>query len=605
MKFVFILLPTFLIFCFYLIAPAQKLETKEKTESKEQIELEDKTYKLLAETADDAASLKLAENRAFVYVIVGNLLWEKDEKVARLYFSNAVNELIQAQNNPKKRFQFGDENFNYWTYVHNLLRQQVVYSILSKDAQLALEVFYATRPAEIDNAVQLYRQIAVQTGKNPDLSVYKQDEKNKLDRAILEIQQEQNLKKEIGKNDPQRMAENLRESIAGGTDFQNILPDLDALNKKDHDAAQKILDGFIDKLLDKDYLTGVKSYVAYLLYDRVLAVKKKSSNQTDDDKNKELEFDEKKVKAIAVDEFDKLAGQNPSETDFYFVEHAMYLKKILPERFAEIKPKIDKVKVAREWADDLVTTDKLGDDPTINQVIENSSNLFPNTRSNYYTRIIEKLSRTETSEKITQIIGKIPDEKDREKALDYLNSLSARKTSADNLDEVKHAAMQIKDEKEKVTALVNLAKAYHQKNTDESQKIAEDLLTATSRFTNPSPETQTEFDNFLPLLNGYSTVQPKMAFNLLPPVIEKSNEIINAYVVLANYNDKNYPYVSENEIIFPAQDNYSSFSWKYREIIKNLAANDFAQTNNLIKLCQRNDVRIAAKLILAESVFVK
>jgi hypothetical protein len=605
MKFVCILLLTFLIPGFSLITPAQKVATQEKTKNKEQVELEDKTYKLLAEIADDAALLKLGENRAFVYVITGNLLWEKDEKSARRYFSNAVSEFIQVQNNPKKRFQFGNENFNYWTYIHNLLREQIVYGILPRDPQMALETLYSTRPAEIENAVRLYRQIATQTGKNPDLSNYKQDEQDKFNMAYIEIQLERNLSKELGKTDPQKMAENLREIIAGGSNYFEILPDLDALNKKDHATAQKLLDVFIDKLSDEDYLPAVKSYVAYLIYGRVLGTKKKSSNKNVGDKDKELEFDEKKIKTIANREFDKLVEQTPSEADFRYVEYSMYLKKILPERFAEIKPKIDRVKVAREWANDLITADKLGDDPTINQVIENSENLQSNTRNNYYIRIVEKLSKTETPEKIAQTIGKIPDEKDREKTMDYLNSLSAKKTTANNLDETKRAALQIKNEKERVTALINLAVSYHQKHTDESQKIADDLMTEASRLTNSPPETETEFEKFLPILNGYSLIEPKKAFELMPPIIEKSNEIINAYVVMSNYNDKNYPYVSENEIIFPAQDSYSSFSWKYREIIKNLAVSDFEETNNLIKNCQRNDVRIAARLILAQGIFAK
>ena len=594
-----------LMCCFSSAASAQPTVIQEKPKSKEQIELEEKTYKLLSETLDEAVSLKLGENRAFVYSAAGNLLWEKDEKAARRSFGNAVSELIQAQNNPKKRFQFGNENLNYWSYIHRLVREQVVYGILPKDPELALDVFYATRPAELDNAVRLYRQIAAQSGKNPDLSTFKQEERDKFDQAVFEIYQEQNLKKEIAKNDPQKMAENLRESIAGGSDFQNILPDLDALNKKDHETAEKILAGFMDKLADKDYLPGAKSYVAYLLYNRFLAAEKKSSTQPGNNKNTELEFDGEKIKAIAGKEFDKLLIPDAMRDEFRFVENSMYLKKILPERYAELKPKLETLKTNKEWFEDMEASDNLGENPTLSRIAESSAKLSRNTRGDLYIKAVNQLATTETQEKISQMIQKIPDEKDREKAMEYLNTLTANKVKNDNFDDAKKAALQIKNEKDKIAALINLATHYHQKNTEESQKIAEDLMTETGLSVNQTPETETDFERFLPFISGYAEIKPDRAFELLLPIIEQSNELINAYVVLSNYHDKSYPYVEENEIIFGAQDSYSSFRWRYGTLIKKLATSDFERTANLIKTFRRTDVRIAAKLILAQSIFAK
>ena len=593
-----------LIVCFSFTLNAQT--SKEPEKSKEQIALEEKTYKLLAQIAEETVSLKLAENRALIGGIIGNLLWEKDEKLARRIFARAVGELIQAQNNPKKRFQFGDENFNYWSLIHKSLRQQIVYNILPRDEKLALEVFYATRPPEIEDAVRAYRQIAAETGKNPDLSSYKQQERAKLDEAVSEIQQEQALKKAAAKNDPQALAQNLRESISGGTEFQNILPDLDALNKKDHDAAQKILAEFTAKLSDEDYLPYAKSYIAYLLYERVLAAKKNSSAHSADEKNKELEFDEKPIKAIANKELDKLLAPDSVIGSFQFAERAMYLKKILPERAAELKPKLDKLNsFEKEWSEDDEASEKLGANSTISQIAESASNLSGNSRSNFYNNAISKLAETETPEKVAQAIQKIPDEKDREKALEYLKTLAAGKAKDKDLGEAKKAALDIKKEPDKIAALVNLAVSYHQKHTEESQKIAEDLMTEAGAFVNQTPETETDFGELKPVIYGYATVKPERAFELITPIIEKSNELINAYVVLTNYHNKNYPYVEDNEIIFGAQDGYNSFSGNYRDLAKKLATSDFERAVNLIQTFQRADVRITAKLILVQSVLMK
>ena len=605
MKFLYFCLTALIIFSLLTCTFAQEIKSQDPPKSKEQIELETKTYELLSLTADEISSLKLAENRAFAYAIVGKLYWEKDEKLARRMFGNAISELTQAQNNPKRRSQLGDQNYNYWSTVHNLLRDWVVYSILPKDAEMALAVFYATRTTEIESAVQFYRQITAQTGKSPYSSVLKQEDKDKISNASLEIWKEQNLKKEVAKNNPQMMAENLRESIAGSVNFQNILPDIEALNKKDHDTAQKILDEFIDKLSGDDYLAGVKGYVAYLLYEKFLETQKKSSAQVVGDKNNELKFDEKRIKAIAVKKLNELLTPDTMQEEFNFVENAIYIKKVLPERYAELKPKLEKLKNSKERIDDMEAEDKLGDNPTIAQVAENTANLYPTTRNNYYGNAVNKLLKSESQEKIAQMLQKIPDEKDREIALEYLNRLTAGKTKNDNLDDAKKAALQIKNEKDKIAALVNLAISHHQKNTEDSQKIAEDLMTEAGAFVNQTPATETDFERFLPFIAGYAEIKPEKAFEMLPPVIEKSNELINAYVVLLNYHDKSYPYVEENEMIFGAQDGYGSYSGVYGRIIKKLAANDFERTANLIKTFQRSDVRIAAKLILAQSVLAK
>ena len=108
-------------------------------------------------------------------------------------------------------------------------------------------------------------------------------------------------------------------------------------------------------------------------------------------------------------------------------------------------------------------------------------------------------------------------------------------------------------------------------------------MTETGLSVNQTPETETDFERFLPFISGYAEIKPDRAFELLPPIIEQSNELINAYVVLSNYHDKSYPYVEENEIIFGAQDSYSSFRWRYGTLIKKLATSDFERTANLIK----------------------
>ncbi len=350
------------------------------------------------------------------------------------------------------------------------MRGQLVFQVTPKDAELASEILYATRPTELANAVQTYQQIIAQTGKKPDLSNYKQEERKKLEAAITEIQHEQQIKKEIAKKDPQKLAENIRESFAKEMTAYGFLDDLEILNKKDHDLAQKILSEITQNLAGADFSNYSKSYVAYWLYRRFLADRNKPANQNSSGKNKQLEFEEKSIKAIANKEFDYLLTKTLMENDYKFVERVIYLKQILPERFSEIKAKYEKARsvlgVLNEWADDAETTEKLGENPTLKQIIENSSKLGTNSKTEYYKKAVGRLFETESQEKIAQMLNQIPEEKDRENALDYLNSLAAeKKATQESPAEAKQAVLQIESDKERIAKLIGLAISYHQRKT--------------------------------------------------------------------------------------------------------------------------------------------
>ena len=609
MKFTYFCFAALIIFFSLTYTFAQDAKPQNPPKSKEQIELEEKTYKLLSEVINEASSLKLAVNRCLIYNIAAGLLWEKGEKLARRLFQNSANELVQYQTEPPNRRQLpnAEKVAFYREIIVNNMRGQLAYSIKGKDAEFALEILYSTRAAELENAVQNYRQIVAQAGKNPDLSKFKQEERTKLEKAVTEIHLEEEIKKEIAKNDPQKLAEFLRAALADGTLSYDFLADLDGLNKKDHDLAQKVLSEIMAKIENADSPNFPKGYAAYSVYRRFLSATNKRANQNNDDKNKELELDEKSVRKIANREFDFLLTKPTTENDMNFVERILYIKQILPERFAEITSKYESAKGSlREWADDGEMTDKLGDNPTFEQVVQNSGKLAVYSRSNYYQKLIGKSFETDGEEKTAQMIAKIPDEKDRERALDQLNALSAAKKAAgENAAEAKQSALNIKSEPDRIAKLIALATFYQQKNTEDSQKIADDLMDEAAKLVNEIPATSTEYAAVLPVMKGYAMVNPNRAFVLLPPIINQSNELLDAYVLLSNYHDNYYPNVSDNEIFLGGQDGYHNYKYAYGEIAKKLAATDFEKTKTLIESFKRADVRMIAKLILIESVLAK
>ena len=248
----------------------------------------------------------------------------------------------------------------------------------------------------------------------------------------------------------------------------------------------------------------------------------------------------------------------------------------------------------------------MGENPTLEQIIAVSSKLDRYTRENHFRKAIGKLLETESAEKIAEKLERIADAEVKEKILDYLKSLAVKKTGERNgLPEALKATNEIKSNADKTAALINLAILHNQKNTEESRKTAGDLMDEARKLIKEIPETAAEYEAVLPVISGYAQIEPAKAFDLSAAIIGKSNEVIEAYIVYANYADGNYPYVREKEIIFAAQDTYSTYKSKYAAIIRTLARNDFERLENLTNDFQRQDVRIMTKLILAESVLSK
>ncbi|MEJ7700780.1 MAG: hypothetical protein WKF71_14195 [Pyrinomonadaceae bacterium] len=79
----------------------------------------------------------------------GDLMWKRDEKRARQFFRQAAEDIIQANNLP------ADTSANpFMSFIANASpRRQILMTIAKHDPELALELLYATRPANVAAAL--------------------------------------------------------------------------------------------------------------------------------------------------------------------------------------------------------------------------------------------------------------------------------------------------------------------------------------------------------------------------------------------------------------------------------------------------------------------
>jgi hypothetical protein len=142
---------------FFTVSFAQSLPTNSTTESpsekeKKQKELQKTVLEMLDQAVGEAAALKLAQNRAIVFAIAGDLYWKFDEKRARELFRSAANDIVVSNAEAEKEKKETDDTFGQ-IYEFNDTRNQILPMIAKHDADLALELLVQTRPAKITEAL--------------------------------------------------------------------------------------------------------------------------------------------------------------------------------------------------------------------------------------------------------------------------------------------------------------------------------------------------------------------------------------------------------------------------------------------------------------------
>ena len=123
---------------------AQVKEPDEKDRSQKRVAV-------VNEILADVPNLKLGENRAVAYARAGSLLWSIDEKRARTLYQNAIAELLNAQELAESNTKFNANQNELLT--SGSTRPQILNTIASHDAELALEYLTKTRPAAIARAM--------------------------------------------------------------------------------------------------------------------------------------------------------------------------------------------------------------------------------------------------------------------------------------------------------------------------------------------------------------------------------------------------------------------------------------------------------------------
>lgn len=574
-----ILALTILIALTILPAAAQTLPSQPSKEEqkKAQEELERKTLILLDEVVSDSLMLKLVENRAIIQASAADLLWVRDEKRARTLFRDALMALgdTMAGVNPRDSSQVQ----TYWMSVR--LRQQLLRMVARRDPQLALDLLQATRPTAAGDTPQGF-------------GIPEQ-----------ELMLEQTLAAEVAANDPKRALKMAEDSLAKGISY-SLLSVLNQLQQKDAELAQRFATDIIKKLQTENLAQNqMAMFVAQDLLRNILRPPGPSLSMVDNQgsgKAKPLSFDDQ-TKRDLVDIVTRAAISGPSDNPaLVSLQFLMSdVEKLVPERAQQLRKRIAEAQKTldpqmRSWME----FEPLMSNGTTDAILEAAAKAPPEMRSALYSSAAWKLVQSGDVERARQIVNDNLSGPEREQMLAQIDQrLVARAIEQGKVDEAKQLISRIRSKNGRAVQFAVLALKLANKG---ERKIASELLDETKTLINREPDNQEEITTLLLVARAYAAVEPARAFELIEPLVDQANEMVSAAALLSKFNAGQGLFRKGEMVLQPGFTTANTMFSQYGKELGALARADFNRTKAIADRLQRNEVRLMARLFIAQSV---
>lgn len=550
--------------------------------------------KLLQQSLDDiiagTTTLRLPENRAFAYAMLGDMYWQFDAKRGRDLFRNAASELSSYNADAEKDLAdargrpggFGDA----MSFAMDP-RYTVIPLIAKHDASMALQIMRQTRRQAIADAMVATN---TQQGRGPmafNGTSYVGLQENALEQQVASLAADQ---------DPDLAAKLIKDSIANGV-TPAVLSLLQKLNRLDDkkaadlgaDALQKMLDTDMGKAQDQ-----LRMGILFLQYAT-------GNNQAADAQKKQFNFTDAQQRQLA----DKListlmampASPSPNQ---WFTQVLPLIDKVEPERSAALKQRQAELQAtATTSGRGQQRQNFFGPNVTPEQIIGQLPTLSENDKIVAYSALQNKIGSITDTEQVRKLISQIPDDKQRAAMEQTVNTANAaREIQAGKLEDARRQISQMSDRRQQLSSYVSLAIAYNRSGAEADVATAKSILKDARALTSPFPDTGDDLADTMELVRGYAVIEPDTAFKMIEPGIDMMNEYVQASAVLSKYNrDRSF---RNGELIFRSGAQGGMLMFRYLPQVQMLGKADLARANQLIDRFSRPDARMILRLYVLQ-----
>jgi hypothetical protein len=560
-------------------APRAKQESEEE-KAKARKELERKALALLDETLQATQVLKLAENRAALRAQAADLLWTHDEKRARSLFREAVSDIVAAQGVEGAMRERG--------WMLSQLRTQLLYAAAARDAQFALELLRESRP---------------RTDESGDFTNGDPEQ---------ELRTEQTLVSMAADSDPKAALKLAEESLSKGVTF-GALGMLEKLRVKDAETATRFAGEIVSKLGSDNLNARPEALmVAASLLRGVLLPQSAEMYTTGApparghaaEKPKPLVLEDGDLRDL-IDVVTGAATKNTSLGNSFGL--LMQLRPLMPEiekrapaRAALLRQKLAEVdKVIdprmRVWEQYDSTRSKPPD-----AMLEDAAKAPEEIRGGLVSMAAMKLMYSGDVDRARQVINDNMRGQEREQMLALVERTElSRAIEKGDTEAAKVVVSRVKSKERRAAALAELAVAFAAKDDRKSALL---LLEEARTLVDRQPDNEREVEALLEVARGYALVEPSKTFELIDPLIDQANDMLTAAALLNKFGAGNGLFRKGEMILTPTLDAAGGAYARYVKALSELARVDFDRTKTAADRFNRDEARLAARLVVARSV---
>ncbi len=570
-----------------LQAPLQvagQVDEKEKAqkELEKRQELERRTLALLDETVAGAWGFKLPENRSFILTNAADLLWTRDEKRARNMFWEALNSLnLPASSAPEDstakdstskgstaKIAASDkaqvQNRYYATFA---IRREFLRKVARRDPQLALDMLRATHqlpPPRIDPTFRL-----------PD-----------------ETDLEQEIAKEAVERDPKRALQIARESLARGLSFE-LMNLLYRLNQQSQEAGTEFAADLIDKLQTANVAVDLQAW--WMTIDLLRFARAPQSRSTEKE-SKQPEFrqlklsDDQRRELVEILTDAALSVSVKANILSSLSELMPEIEAFAPDRVAKLKAKMADInRTLNKNQQDSNTYNSLFQSGTPEEMINAAAKVSDETRNSLYREAILKAVMAGKADALREFINNQIEDVSRRRGL--IDSLDQEQINAaaylGKTEELQKLLPLVRLKEERARAMAELAILLEKKGEHgEAVKLLDD---------------DSQSNALLMFMLAYALVEPAKAFAIIEPIVDRANDDISKLLLLDKIVKSGA--TKNGEIMLSQPRMPLDFEMlKYGPGVVALANADFSRTKALADRFQRPELRILARLLLAQSI---
>lgn len=606
-----------LIFSLCIGAAAQNISVATPTPTPADPEAEAKLkaaneqiLQILDQATRDGAGLRLPLNRAIVFTLAGDLLWNLDEKRARELFREVPNEIILYNQETEKERSDNSRN-NFMFFDNSDPRGELLPMIAAHDPQLALEMLYVTRPAKLTEAMMRGSTATATTaGPNGGPGGGRGMRNNDGQSTTQEQALEQKLILMAANADPDKAVKLIGDTLAKGVTNSVIQP-LQELYKKDAKKADELAGKVVSALVNGDWSANPQYFRLSLSFIQL----GNSQSSTAKPGEKVFRFSDEQDRTLALKIVSYLTQPGGNGSNNNQVSQALQvIQRYAPEKAAQLRQtQTASPQNARNAQRQAMFSSTSTPEDILGMIPKMQSD---GEKSMAYSALGSKISQITDDARAQKLLGQIPDDKARASASDqYEAAKVARSAAGGDLDSARALIGKVAEPKTKIRMLVSLATAFYKKGTEKDVAAAQDLMKDARNLVNTSPEDEDELADLMEVVSGYAVVEPDAGFRIMEPIVDQFNEMVNASAVLSRYDRRNRSF-RKGELVLKASAGGGGFRggpggfggpgdqlfYRYIRQFQLLGRSDLDQASRLADRFSRTDARTIVKLYIVRGV---